>query len=51
MINDFNDLLEYLYVNDLVDENLNWKEEETEEKEEPKKVLIKEINNKNTTKK
>ena len=50
-MNDYNDLLEYLYVNNLVDENLNWKEnDESEEKEEPK-VLIKEKENKNITKK
>ena len=47
MINNFNDLLEYLYVNDLVDENLNLKEEESEEKEEQPKVLIKERNKSN----
>ena len=47
MINNFDDLLEYLYVNELVDENLNWKEEkeETEEKEEESKVLIKDKKN------
>ena len=41
MINNFDDLLEYLYVNELVDENLNWKEE----KEEESKVLIKDKKN------
>ena len=50
MINDFNDLLEYLYVNDLVDKNLNLKEEEQEKEEESKKVLIKEKYNKNISK-
>ena len=43
-MDNFEDLLEFLYVNELVDECLNLIEEneEVEEQKEPSKILIKE---------